>query len=93
MMSAGVPARKPPAFTASSIVGNLTVPAQPGIAHRRDLLVGQGPHQAQFAEHFHVLFVVRRGFADRLLAVLGEMWNWKPSAIRSPSSSWMPRRA
>ena len=39
-----------------------------GVAHRRDLLVGQGPHQAQFAEHLHVLFVMRRRLADRLLA-------------------------
>jgi hypothetical protein len=28
---------------------------QPGVAHRRDLLVGQGPHEAQFAKHLHVL--------------------------------------
>ena len=41
---------------------------EPGVAHRRDLLVGQCPHEAQFAEHFHVLFVMRRGLADRLLA-------------------------
>jgi len=38
-----------------------------GVAHRRDLLVGQGPHQAQFAEHLHVLFVMRGDLADRLL--------------------------
>jgi hypothetical protein len=30
MMSSGRPARKPPAFTASSIVGNFTVPASLG---------------------------------------------------------------
>ena len=29
-MSSGRPARKPPTFTASSIVGNLTVPARRG---------------------------------------------------------------
>jgi hypothetical protein len=43
-------------------------PRQPRVAHRRDLFVGQGPHEAQFAEHFHVLFVMRGGLADRLLA-------------------------
>jgi hypothetical protein len=38
------------------------------VAHRRDLLVGQCPHQTQFAEHCHVLFVMRGGLAHRLLA-------------------------
>jgi hypothetical protein len=32
----------------------------PGVAHRRDLLVGQCPQEAQFTEHFHVLFVMQR---------------------------------
>src|SRR6202022_2624159 len=67
MMSSGRPARKPPAFTASSMRGNFVVAASRG-SHRRDLLVGQCPHEAQFAEHLHVLFVMRGGLADRLLA-------------------------
>src|SRR5207244_11481970 len=46
---------------------------EPGVAHRRDLLVGQCPHETQFAEHFHVLFVMRRGLADRLLAARGDV--------------------
>src|SRR5579884_3675474 len=66
MMSCGRPARKPPAFTASSIVGSLTVPIRAGL-HRLDLLVGQRAYEAQLAEHLHVLFVMRRGLADRLL--------------------------
>ena len=32
---------------------------QPRVAHRRDLLVAQCPHEAQFAEHLHVLFMRR----------------------------------
>src|SRR5262249_6233840 len=32
--------------------------AEPWIAHRGDLLVGQRPHEAQLAEHLHVLLVV-----------------------------------
>ena len=45
------------------------------VAHRLDLLVGQRSHQAQFAEHLHVLFVMRRRF---LIACsrLDAMWNW-----------------
>src|SRR5580704_6307421 len=41
---------------------------KPGVAHRRDLLISQCPHEAQFAEHLHVLFVMGGGLADRLLA-------------------------
>ena len=58
---------------ASSIRGSFAVGARLGIAHDLDLLVGEGPHQAQLAEHLHVLFVVFGGFADPLLAVFGEI--------------------
>jgi hypothetical protein len=68
MMSSGRPAREPPAFTVSSIVGNFHASRQPRGAHRRDLLVAECPQEAQFAEHLHVLFATRRGLAHRLLA-------------------------
>src|SRR6266478_6454878 len=53
MMSSGRPARKPPAFTASSMRGNFVVAASRG---------------SHIAEHLHVLFVMGCRLADRLLA-------------------------
>ena len=41
---------------------------QPRVAHRRDLRVAERLHEAQFAEHLHVLFIMRDGLADRLFA-------------------------
>jgi hypothetical protein len=61
-------------FTAPSVTSPVPRPPQSCTTsarypmHRRDLLVGQCPHEAQFAEHFHVFFVMRGGLADRLLA-------------------------
>jgi len=66
-MSSGRPARKPPAFTASSIVGNFTVPTSRG-SRIAAICSSVKARTAQFAEHLHVLFVMRRRLADRLLA-------------------------
>jgi len=68
MMSSGRPARKPAGLHRILDPRQFDGAGQPGGAHRRDLLVGQCPHQAQFAEHLHVLFVMRRHLAHRLLA-------------------------
>src|SRR5215472_9558957 len=43
------------------------------IAHDLDLLVGQGTHETQLAEHLHVFFVKFGSLADPLLAVLGKI--------------------
>ena len=60
MMSAGVPVRKPPAFTASSMRGSFAVGARFG-SRIVSICSSVSPrHQAQFAEHLHVLFVVLR---------------------------------
>src|SRR6516164_8641007 len=59
MMSSGRPARKPPAFTASSIVGNFTVPTSRG-SRIAAICSSVKARTAQFAEHLHVLFVMRR---------------------------------
>ena len=73
MMSSGRPARKPPAFTASSIVGNLMVPTSLG---SRIVAICSSVYtrtKRNSPKHFHVLFVMGRRLADRLLAA---MWNW-----------------
>ena len=58
-MHSGRPARKPPAFTESSIVGNFT----PRVAHRRELLVAGHPHERNSPEHLHGLLGLQSGLA------------------------------
>ncbi len=73
MMSAGVPVRKPPAFTASSMRGNLVAAASFGSRIAAICSSRERPHQAQLAKHLHVFFVVFRRLAHAVLAALGDV--------------------
>ena len=50
----------------------LGVRHQLGVAHRGDLLLGDGAHEPQLAEHLHVLLVVVRRRVHRRGAALGD---------------------
>src|SRR5919201_1981719 len=44
-----------------------------GVGHDVDLFIGECPHQPQWSEHLHVLFVVLGRLAHALLTTVGDI--------------------